>query len=120
MIFVIGTLIAVGYDNVVPRPAPDKWNLSCLFLISAILAAVACVSSLLLLWLMLDSWRPGGLFQQWDIGGLSYGQITTSIYLKVSVSDFLTLFSARTGENWFWSSRPANILLVAALVSVGV
>ena len=47
------------------------------------------------------------------IGGLSFGQITTSIYLKVSISDFLTLFSARTGEQYFWSTIPANKLLFA-------
>merc|ERR1711871_1191703 len=47
------------------------------------------------------------------IGGLSYGQITTSIYLKVSVSDFLTLFSARASDDWFWTTSPAPILLAA-------
>jgi H+-transporting ATPase len=47
-----------------------------------------------LLWGLLDSWNSG-LF-----GGVSFGQITTAIYLKVSISDFLTLFSARTNENW--------------------
>jgi len=47
------------------------------------------------------------------IGGLSYGQITTAIYLKVSVSDFLTLFSARASDDWFWTTTPAPILLGA-------
>ena len=46
-------------------------------------------------------------------GGLSYGQITTSIYLKISISDFFTLFSARTGERFFYSSPPAPVLLAA-------
>lgn len=45
-------------------------------------------------------------------------QVTTSIYLKVSVSDFLTLFSARAGEKWFWSSRPAPILLGAGALAL--
>lgn len=44
----------------------------------------------------------------------------TSIYLKVSVSDFLTLFSARSGEDYFWTSRPAPILLAAAAFSLGL
>jgi H+-transporting ATPase len=108
-----GTLIAIGYDNVVPRQTPEKWNLPALFLISSVLAAVACISSLLILGLALDSWTPGHLFQEWGVGGLSYGQITTTIYLKVSISDFLTLFSARTGDKFFWTTRPAWILLGA-------
>jgi hypothetical protein len=35
------------------------------------------------------------------------------MYLKVSISDFLTLFSSRT-VGWFWSSRPGNMLLGGA------
>merc|ERR1719223_1077548 len=42
------------------------------------------------------------------------------IYLKVSISDFLTLFSARTGDDFFWTSRPANILLGAGCVALSI
>ena len=92
-----GTLIAIGYDSVIPSKFPEEWNLILLFIAGTVLAVVACFSSLLLLFLCLDSWDPNGAFQQLGIGGLSFGQITTTIYLKVSISDFLTLFSARTG-----------------------
>jgi len=108
-----GTLIAIGYDNVNPRKIPESWNLPFLFLVGCVLAGVALVSSLLLLWYCLGSWESGSVFQTVGIGGVSYGQITTSIYLKVSVSDFLTLFSARAGDNWFWTTSPAPILLAA-------
>lgn len=108
-----GTLIAIGYDNVKPRTVPETWNLPLLFLIGIVLAFVALLSSLLLLYFCLDSWNANSLFGQIGIGGLSYGQITTSIYLKVSVSDFLTLFSARASDDWFWTTAPAPILLAA-------
>jgi H+-transporting ATPase len=108
-----GTLIAIGYDNVNARRVPETWNLPLLFLIGAVLAGVALISSLLLLYFCLDSWNPGSFFQIIGIGGLSYGQITTSIYLKVAVSDFLTLFSARASDDWFWTTEPAPILLYA-------
>jgi H+-transporting ATPase len=36
-----GTLIAIGYDRVVPRATPEKWNLPALFIISSVLATVA-------------------------------------------------------------------------------
>jgi hypothetical protein len=89
--------------------------------IGTVLAGVACISSLLLLYWLLDSWRKDSVFEAWlGIGGISYGQITTSIFLKVAVSDFLTLFSARAGEDWFWVSRPAPILLVAAGLALSV
>jgi H+-transporting ATPase len=108
-----GTLIAIGYDNVIPRQDPEKWNMQGLFYVATVLAVISCFSSLLLLWWTLDSWNPDGVFQVVGLGGLSYGQITTTIYLKVSVSDFLTLFSARTGPHPFFASMPSPILLVA-------
>jgi hypothetical protein len=40
--------------------------------------------------------------------------------LQVSISDFLTLFSARTHNGFFWSSRPAPILLYAAGFSLAL
>jgi H+-transporting ATPase len=109
-----GTLIAIGYDNVEPPSTPTVWNLRVLFVIGIVLAGIACLSSLLLLYVSLDSWRDGSFYQLIGLGGISYGQITTSIFLKVAVSDFLTLFSARAGEDWFWQSKPAPVLLAAA------
>lgn len=114
-----GTLIAIGYDNVVPSDTPAVWNLRVLFTVGIVLAGVACISSLLLLKLSLESWQEGSFYQVVGLGGMSYGQITTSIFLKVAVSDFLTLFSARAGESWFWTSRPAPILLSAGAFALG-
>jgi H+-transporting ATPase len=54
------------------------------------------------------------------MSGVDYGQITTAIYLKVSVSDFLTLFSARTGHKFFWQVKPAPILLVGGVIALTV
>jgi len=113
-----GTLIAIGYDNAIPSQVPEKWNKKALFLISSLLAGVALVSSLLLLFLMLDSWNKGSLFDSLGLGGVSYGQITTAVYLKVSISDFLTLFAARTGGDWFWKARPANMLIGAGIFAL--
>lgn len=69
---------------------PEQWNLRVLFFISIILGGVACLSSLLLLWMLLDSWNASGVFQTIGLAGLSYGQITTSIYLKVREEGSLT------------------------------
>lgn len=106
-----GTLITIAYDNAKANEAPDRWNLPVLFMTSSFLAAVSCGSSLLLLYFLLDSWNPDGFFQTVGMSGLEYGSVTTAIYLKVSVSDFLTLFSARTGPLFFWQVPPARILL---------
>jgi len=53
-----GTLSAIGYDHAKARNTPEKWNLRVMFLVSTVLAAVSCLSSLLLLYLSLESWTP--------------------------------------------------------------
>ena len=42
------------------------------------------------------------------------------MYFKVSVSDFLTLFSARTPDGPFYSVPPSRILLVAGCFATGL
>merc|ERR1711988_1788883 len=79
-----GTLIAIGYDNVNPRKCPESWNLRLLFLVGSVLATVALVSSLLLLYFCLDSWSYGSLFQTIGIGGLSYRDNDSNLPQSVS------------------------------------
>ena len=113
-----GVLISIAYDNAVANATPDKWNLPALILTSSVLGAVSCFSNLILLYFLLDSWDPNGLFRSLGFPGVDYGQITTAIYLKVSVSDFLTLFSARTGPKFFWQVKPATILLCGGVLAL--
>ena len=117
-----GTLMAIGYDNVLPSPRPQVWNLPALFFIASVLAGVACISSLLLLWMALDAHGRYGTswFNAVGLPSPKYSQIITMIYLKISISDFLTLFSARTHEKWFFAFRPSAVLLVGALFSLAV
>jgi H+-transporting ATPase len=115
-----GTLISIAYDYAEASPTPNRWNLPVLFLASSVLGAVSCLSSLLLLHILLNSWDPRGILHSFGIQNVQYGQIITAMYLKVSVSDFLTLFSARTGHRFFWQVRPAPILLAGGLLSLTV
>jgi len=107
-----GTLISIGYDNATPSKYPERWVLPVLFIVSISLGVVACLSSLILLYLCLDSWHGSSLFQKWHIGSLTYGQIVNAIFLKVAVSDILTLFSARTAHLFFFQRKPHWVLLV--------
>ena len=115
-----GALISVGYDVVRPSTIPERWNLERLFLVGSVMAAVAMGSSLLLLGAALDSNNPDGIFAQLGIPPMEYGKIITMIYLKVSLSDFLTLFSCRTQDGFFWSVRPGLPLLAAVFVSLTI
>jgi H+-transporting ATPase len=82
------------------------------------MGAVACLSSLILLWLCLDSWNTTSLFYKWHMPGLQYGQIINTMFLQVAVIDFLTLVSARTQESFFWSSNPSLVLWIGATIAL--
>jgi len=109
-----GTLITIGYDIAVAPLTPPKWNMPFLFSMAFVQSFVAMISSVNLLYILLHSWDQGSMMRKLGLGGISYGKITSSVYLKVSVSDFLTLFSARAGGDWFFMVRPANILMAGA------
>merc|ERR1711972_771091 len=113
-----GTLITIGYDLAVAPKTPPKWNLPFLFSMAFVQAFVAMISSVNLLYILLHSWDEGSMMKRLGLGGISYGKITSSIYLKVSVSDFLTLFSARAGGDWFFMVKPAPILLCGAMIAL--
>merc|ERR1712100_114334 len=113
-----GTLITIGYDYAVAPKTPPTWNLPFLFSMAFVQAFVAMISSINLLYILLHSWDEGSMMRQLGLGGISYGKVTSSIYLKVSVSDFLTLFSARAGGDWFFMVKPARILLCGAMIAI--
>merc|ERR1711988_1131150 len=113
-----GTLITIGYDLAIPPTTPPQWNMRFLFSMAFVQSFVAMISSLNLLWILLRSWEEDSWMKQLGIGGISYGKISSSIYLKVSVSDFLTLFSARAGGEWFFMVRPAKILMIGACIAL--
>jgi len=97
---------------------PPKWNMPFLFSMAFVQSFVAMISSVNLLHILLHSWEKDSMMRQLGLGGISYGKITSSVYLKVSVSDFLTLFSARAGGDWFFMVKPAPILLCGAMVAL--
>jgi len=112
-----GTIISIAYDHVVPHKYPEKWALPRVVVESTMLGGIACVSSILLLVAAMNS--GGGsdiLHQLFGLDTLAYDQITCLMYLKVSISDFLTVFAART-QGFFFTRRPGNALMCAFVVA---
>eukprot|EP00474_Spongospora_subterranea_P003305 CRZ03763.1 hypothetical protein [Spongospora subterranea] len=113
-----GTIVSIAYDNVTAPKTPQSWDMRKLWTLSTALGSVACLSSLLLLHLALDSNVPNSVYSWFGLSALSYDQVITSIYLKVSLSDFLTIFAARTGTHPCFSTSPSRVLFGAALFAV--
>merc|ERR1719401_1259990 len=88
-------------------------------MISSAIGLSALFGSLLFLWLALSSNLPGSLWSTWfQLPGLTYAQIQTAVYLKISLSDYASVFNSRC-EVWFWTRPPSLIVLVAAGVAMG-
>ncbi|SPQ97454.1 unnamed protein product (mitochondrion) [Plasmodiophora brassicae] len=117
-----GTIISVAYDSVHTSKRPQLWNIPRLWGMAATLGLVACASSLLMLWLALSSAEHtgNGLFRAFGLDALTFEQVIVVMYLKVSLSDFMTLFTARTGARTFVSHRPGLFLLVAGCIALGI
>ena len=117
-----GTMITIAHDKVIPEKRPQKWAMFEVSIISIVLGAVACLSSMIMLVLILHSninHRGDWVGNTMGSGGRNYvrwQEARTMMYLKISISDFLTLFSART-RVWFWERRPGYALGVACLVA---
>ena len=79
-----GTIITIAYDNVVPGSEPEKWHLRRVYLESALLGGVACVSSLVLLWVAMNSNGNMDAFRDWfGLEPLNYNQVKCLMYLKI-------------------------------------
>lgn len=130
-----GTIITIARDKVVPGDSAEKWHLWHVFVISTVLGMFACLSSLILLWQAMcgaptNILGPMGerecgesIFQSWfgveNLTGISVEQARTVIYLKICLSDFMTVFSART-RGFFFERRPGYALLTAFLVATAI
>ena len=121
-----GTMITIAYDKVEPESRPQKWKLGEVAVVASALGAMACLTSIVLLLITLqasvvhDSWA-GRVFGANNLNGhhfVTFGEVQTLLYLKVSLSDFLTVFNARN-RGWFWERLPGQALSIAAFGAMG-
>ena len=114
-----GCIISIAYDTVLAAPKPEKWRLKECSVVSSVLGIVAVGSSILLLSLSLSSNDAGSPWQNMGLKPVTYRQAMMLMYLKISLSDFLTVFAART-HGFFWSRMPGTFLLCAAVVATSL
>ena len=119
-----GCMITISHDYVEAEPRPQKWSLMEMSVIASVIGFVACFSSLILVafGMHANALHPGDFFGIiFGAQGRSYitwHELRTLLYLKVSISDFLTLFSART-RIWFFQRKIGGLLGGAACVAMG-
>jgi H+-transporting ATPase len=77
---------------------------------------VALIGSIVLLELSLDSQSPDGLWRSMGLPVMTYGEIQTLMYLKISLSDYFSVFNSRT-KGWMWSRMPSIVLFGAFILA---
>ncbi|GBQ02743.1 plasma-membrane proton-efflux P-type ATPase [Streptomyces spongiicola] len=95
-------ILSIAYDRVRPSSRPERWDLTEVMAVAAVLGLFGLVSTFVLVWV---THLPLGLAD---------ADVRTLIYLKLSVSGHLTVFLARS-RGPFWSYRPSWILLTAVI-----
>ncbi len=102
-----GSILAIAYDNVTYARTPQKWDMREVLTLATVLGVTGVAASFTLFYI------------GETIFHLNLATIQTFMYLKLSVAGQLTIFLART-RGPFWSSRPSNILLIAAAVAQAI
>jgi H+-transporting ATPase len=97
-----GAILSIAYDNVHYKDKPEAWNMRMVLGIASVLGVIGPVAAF-------------GLFYLGDrVYQLDRPHVQTLMYLMLSVAGHLTIFLTRT-RGPFWSTRPANILMLAVL-----
>lgn len=113
-----GTIISVAYDNVHASQLPEKWDLNILYIVSSSIGLTALASSLVLLSYALSSSDPDSQWAAVGLPQLTYGEIQCLMYLKISLSDYFSVFNSRT-KGWLWTRAPSVILVGAFVLATG-
>mmetsp|Transcript_28145 Transcript_28145/g.39302 ORF Transcript_28145/g.39302 Transcript_28145/m.39302 type:complete len:307 (+) Transcript_28145:3-923(+) len=109
-------VLTISRDNVTAAQTPQDWQLKEVFIISSVLGFTAMLESVLLLLIGFAAGRGGHGMQCVFFEGChaSYGNVQSLMFLNLCLSDFITVFAART-KDWFYTRRPATALLCAGL-----
>jgi H+-transporting ATPase len=117
-----GCMITISQDYVVPEKKPQTWRLFEATVIACVIGLVATISSVFLVVGIMHNniLNRDEITRSIASSGRNYVnwfELRAIIYLKVSVSDFLTLFSART-RGWFFERPLARLLGGAAVAAL--
>jgi H+-transporting ATPase len=97
-----GPILAIAYDRVRYRNAPESWDMPLVLGISSVLGVAGVIATFGLFYLAERTFH------------LDRGVIQSFIFLKLAVAGHLTIFETRT-RGPFWSIRPAPILFWSAV-----
>merc|ERR1719487_3016920 len=85
-----------------------------LYIVSSAIGMTALAGSIMLLYIALHCNEPASAWRHvFGLPALSYSQVQTVMYLKISLSDYASVFNSRC-QGWMWSRAPSPVVLLAA------
>ena len=112
-----GCMVSIAYDRCRASLQPQAWRFGSLVLSSLTLCIPVIVESLVLLYLCLKSNEADSAFRKFGLPPLTYGQVVGALYMQISLSGFLTVYSARV-RGFFFTYLPGWQLAVAGALSM--
>jgi H+-transporting ATPase len=111
-----GSIMSISTDRVSPSPKPDKWKFTELFVTACALGLYLSLSTLLFFHIVYETSffeNHFSLDQPWRLAkDVNDFKLHSLIYLQVSISGQLMIFSTRS--LWFWfTSRPGHFPMLA-------
>lgn len=106
-------ILALSYDLVLVSDRAEKWNLTLQYAVAVAVGIVAMASSWVLLLLSLNNMsrdNPEIVLNYFQVPTFSYGEVMTVIWLKVSVSDYLTIWNVRT-QSYMWTRSGGRLVV---------
>mmetsp|Transcript_15245 Transcript_15245/g.38765 ORF Transcript_15245/g.38765 Transcript_15245/m.38765 type:complete len:955 (-) Transcript_15245:84-2948(-) len=109
-----GTILTISRDNVTASPLPDHWRLLELYAIAGVLGSYLSGCTVALFALA----RETTIFFDWfALPALDDNELRGMVYLFVSITGQLVVFSARA-PRWIWQAqRPALLVMMAFVVA---
>ncbi|KAH7431277.1 hypothetical protein KP509_08G040500 [Ceratopteris richardii] len=110
-----GTIMTIAKDRVKPSPLPDSWKLKEIFATGVVLGSYLALMTVIFFWAAHKTTFFPDKFGVRHIGS-SQSQLTTAIYLQVSIISQALIFVTRS-RSWCFMERPGLLLVIAFVVA---
>ncbi|CAM6014306.1 unnamed protein product [Sphagnum balticum] len=110
-----GTIMTISKDRVKPSPSPDSWKLREIFATGIVLGGYLAMMTVIFFWAIHKTDFFPRHFHVRNIG-YSNSQMTSAVYLQVSIVSQALIFVTRS-RSWSFVERPGLLLMSAFIIA---
>ncbi|CAM6069561.1 unnamed protein product [Sphagnum tenellum] len=110
-----GTIMTISKDRVKPSPSPDSWKLREIFATGVVLGGYLAMMTVIFFWAIHKTDFFPRHFHVRNIG-YSNSQMTSAVYLQVSIVSQALIFVTRS-RSWSFVEQPGLLLMSAFIIA---